>query len=109
MMRPVKPLGRSRRQEPLTTMTATDRPVFPDAALPDAGLPPDRPVRRKNSRADAERTIQVSLRLPASQVTALRELAFAAGRREQCMITPQEIVRRMIADALRDIEAPPTA
>ncbi len=85
-------------------MTAIDRTVSPDTANGS-----DEPVRRNGrGRRDAEQTIQVSLRLPASQVTALRELAFAAGRREQCMITPQEIVRRMIAGALKSGPAPAT-
>jgi hypothetical protein len=57
------------------------------------------------SRRTAEPTLQVSLRLPASQVTALRELALNASRQEQRMITPQEIVRRMIVKALQTQDA----
>jgi hypothetical protein len=83
-------------------MRALDHNVLADTA--DGSHDPIRHGGR--GRRDAEQTVQVSLRLPASQVSALRELAFAAGRQEQCMITPQEIVRRMIAAALkRDVEA----
>ncbi len=52
-------------------------------------------------RASRERTVQVSLRLPANWMVALRQRALAAAAAEDAMITPQEIVRRMIADSLK--------
>ena len=47
-----------------------------------------------------EPTIQISLRLPTSWMALLRQRALAAAAREDCMITPQEIVRRIIEDSL---------
>jgi hypothetical protein len=83
-------------------MRAVDHNVLPDT---DTGS--REPVRAAGrGRRDAEQTIQVSLRLPVSQVGALRELAFAAGREEKCMITPQEIMRRIIAAALKPDDLP---
>ncbi len=81
--------------DPLIAMRAVDHNRSPETTSESLA-----PTRRGRGRKDAEQTVQVSLRLPASQVNALRERAFAAGREEQCMITPQEIVRRMIAAAL---------
>ena len=83
--------------DPLIAMRAVDHNRSPETTSESL-----EPARRGGGRGrkDAEQTVQVSLRLPASQVNALRERAFAAGREEQCMITPQEIVRRMIAAAL---------
>jgi hypothetical protein len=68
-----------------------------EAAGPDGWATGARPRR---GRDDAEPTIQVSLRLPASWVGRLRDRALAASAREQRMITPQEIMRRIIATAL---------
>jgi hypothetical protein len=65
--------------------------------VPPAAVPPH--TRRRP--ADGRPNVQISLRLPASWVGQLRERAIAAARREDCMITPQEIMRRIIADALR--------
>jgi hypothetical protein len=86
----------------LITMAAVENNRSPETSS-DA---PDPGRRAGRGRKDAEPTVQVSLRLPASQVNALRELAFAAGRAEKCMITPQEIVRRMIAAALHTDRLP---
>ena len=52
-------------------------------------------------RKEQERTVQVSLRLPVSQIHALRERALDTARKEQTMITPQEIMRRIITSALK--------
>ena len=85
--------------DPLIAMRAVDHNRSPETTS-ESLEPARRGGGRGRGRKDAEQTVQVSLRLPASQVNALRERAFAAGREEQCMITPQEIVRRMIAAAL---------
>jgi len=60
---------------------------------PTPGRPPDGPARK-------ERTVQVSLRLPANWVKMLRHRALAAAAVENAIITPQEIVRRIIAQAM---------
>lgn len=60
---------------------------------PTPGSPPD-------GLASKERTVQVSLRLPANWVKMLRHRALAAATAEDAIITPQEIVRRMIAHAM---------
>ena len=44
--------------------------------------------------------MQVILRLPANWVKMLRHRALAAAAAEDAIITPQEIVRRMIAHAM---------
>jgi hypothetical protein len=62
---------------------------------------PTAPLRSGRKRGTAERTVQVSLRLPASWVALLRQRALAAASVEDAMITPQDIVRRMIAEALK--------
>ncbi len=51
--------------------------------------------------------VQLSLRLPANWIYLLRKLAIEASDREDRMITPQEIVRRLVelsldSDAARD-------
>ncbi len=51
-------------------------------------------------RAGADRTVQVSLRLPAKWISQLRTRALAASANEQSTITPQEIVRRILGSAL---------
>ena len=56
--------------------------------------------RAGRAKSDTDPTVQVSLRLPSSQINALRERAYAVGRVERSMITPQEIMRRMITKAL---------
>jgi hypothetical protein len=58
-------------------------------------------VRPGNSRVDGERTIQISLRLPLSWMTTLRQRALAAAAEEDWTVTPQEIMRRIIAEALK--------
>jgi hypothetical protein len=58
-------------------------------------------ARSGRARGAEERTVQVSLRLPASWIALLRQRALAAAAAEEAMVTPQEIVRRMIADALK--------
>ena len=63
----------------------------------------DNAVARRDRRG--EPTIQISLRLPTSWMALLRQRALAAAAREDCMITPQEIVRRIIEDALNQTEA----
>lgn len=55
----------------------------------------------RRRRAAGAVSVQISLRVPASWVGQLRERAIAAAWAEDCMVTPQEIVRRIIADALR--------
>lgn len=45
--------------------------------------------------------MQLSLRLPPGWIALLRQRALAAAAEEETMVTPQEIVRRMIAEALK--------
>ena len=70
---------------------ASTGPIMTNTPTP--GRPPDGP-------ASKERTVQVSLRLPANWVKMLRHRALAAAAAEVAIITPQEIVRRMIAQAM---------
>ena len=73
-------------------------PVEPGPAAPlGAFVPP----HIRHGRQPGRPNIQMSLRVPASWISELRERAIAAAHREDCMITPQDIVRRIIAEALR--------
>lgn len=72
---------------------AEDQADRPEGATPARVPAAERVVK--------ERTVQVSLRLPANWVKMLRQRALAAAADEDAIITPQEIVRRMIAQALK--------
>ncbi len=64
---------------------------------------PASPVVKPYTRraAEGERpNVQISLRVPAGWVYQLRRRAIDASEKEVRMITPQEIVRRIVADAL---------
>jgi hypothetical protein len=69
-----------------------DRADRIDAPAPANGAGP--------ARVTKERTVQVSLRLPANWVKMLRQRALTVAAAEDAIITPQEVVRRMIAQAL---------
>ncbi len=72
-------------------------PATEDRATEDrAGKP-----RGRGGRGTEEATVQVSLRLPVSWVRRLRQQALAATAREESIITPQEIMRRIISAALK--------
>ncbi len=73
----------------------------PEDSTPEGAA---RRSRGRGGRAAEEPTVQVSLRLPASWVARLRQRALAATAREENIITPQEIMRRIISLALRTEE-----
>ena len=64
-------------------------------------MPPLKPGSARRQAADKPATVQVSLRLPESWMQALRQRALAATAREERIITPQEIMRGIIAAALQ--------
>jgi len=55
---------------------------------------------RRPPSSDGRSNIQISMRVPAAWMPLLRERARAVSEREERTITPQEIMRRMIAAAL---------
>lgn len=78
------------------TESISSSPEAEDA--PSGGVAP---LPARLERDPKERTVQVSLRMPANWVALLRRRALAAAHAEDTIITPQEIVRRMIAAALK--------
>lgn len=68
--------------------------------VPDNTPTPDRATGR--GKSDAEKTMQVSLRLPTSWMAQLRRRALMAGAKEDLIITPQEIIRRLIEADLKN-------
>jgi hypothetical protein len=80
-----------------------DTTAHPVAAMPRAIRPGVQPYSRR-APAGGRPNKQISLRLPANWIMMLRERAIEAASREQRMITPQEIVRRIVASALSQPE-----
>ena len=65
----------------------------PNAPSPETG--------RTGRPPAAEKTMQISLRLPEAWVSALRREAIKASTAEDRMISPQEVVRRLVGQGLK--------
>lgn len=79
---------------------AAKHPSF--ARAPEPQLEPLPLKTGRTGRPTAtEKTMQISLRLPEAWVSALRREAIKASTAEDRMISPQEVVRRMVGQGLK--------
>jgi hypothetical protein len=77
-------------QHPSPTRAPESQPNKPSPEAGRTGRPPA-----------TEKTMQISLRLPEAWVTALRREAIKASTAEDRMISPQEVVRRLVGQGLK--------